>query len=280
LRKELTRVAANEVLIASCLSENSTGGDPGRSSCYIDPVEGGYVIAKQSPAISYGSIADAIMVSARRGADAEPHEQVLAYCTAPAMDVVEAGVWDSLGMRGTGSSPFSLTARVTAGHVFDEPFAVVGAQTMIPASHVLWAAGWLGIAREAVKKTLAYLRTSSDRGTPLETSRDLKLARARRLISEMTVELDIACARVQNAEPGLVALRTTYFNSLKLKSSESLIEIVTLCLQLVGITGYLNSGPHSLARLLRDSHSAPLMVSNQRIELNNARGARMPLEAV
>lgn len=275
----IDRVAADEILIASCLSESTTGGDPGQSTCSVLPSGNGVLLDKQSPAISYGAIADGIMVSARRGPDADPHDQVLVFCPADSTEVSALGAWDSLGMRGTGSGPFSLSARVPEQFVFVEPFSMIGTQTMIPASHVLWAASWLGIAREAVRRALAYLRTSKDRGTPLETARNLKLARARRLLAEMSLDIDYGCRRVQANEGGLTAARTTYFNDLKVRASESLHEVVSLCLQIIGITGYLNAGEFTLARLIRDAQSAPLMVSNQRIELNNARAARAPLES-
>lgn len=272
-------IGNDRVLIASCLTEKTTGGDPGRSTCSLEPGADGYRLEKASPAISYGAHADGIMVSARRSPTAEPHDQVLVFCPAADTEVTPTSEWDAIGMRGTGSGGFTLSAEIAPSLVFPDPFATIGSQTMIPASHALWAACWLGLGREAVRRTLGYLRRSNDRGTPLETVRDAKLVQARRLLGSMAQDVEVGCARVGVFEPGLMFERTAFFNDLKVRTSESLLQVIGLCMQIVGIAAYTNHGEFSLSRLLRDAHSAPLMVSNQRIDLNNARAARAPLGA-
>jgi acyl-CoA dehydrogenase len=52
--------------------------------------------------------------------------------------------------------------------------------------------------------------------------------------------------------------------------STDVIEIVGIAMSVCGIAGYRNDTQYSLGRLLRDAHSAPLMVSNDRIIEHNA----------
>jgi acyl-CoA dehydrogenase len=59
-------------------------------------------------------------------------------------------------------------------------------------------------------------------------------------------------------------------NQLKIGASQLVIEIVTRALAVVGIAGYRTDTPFSLGRHLRDAHSAPLMIANDRMQATNA----------
>lgn len=59
-------------------------------------------------------------------------------------------------------------------------------------------------------------------------------------------------------------------NNLKISCSEAAPQIVHRALQIVGIPGYKNDGPFSLGRNYRDSLSASLMISNDRIAAKSA----------
>ena len=59
-------------------------------------------------------------------------------------------------------------------------------------------------------------------------------------------------------------------NMLKLAISQSALQVVQEVLMICGMAGYKNDTPYSVGRHLRDLHSAPLMISNDRIELNTA----------
>jgi acyl-CoA dehydrogenase len=59
-------------------------------------------------------------------------------------------------------------------------------------------------------------------------------------------------------------------NMLKLAISQSAVHVVQETLMICGMAGYKNDTPFSVGRHLRDLHSAPLMISNDRIELNTA----------
>ena len=54
-------------------------------------------------------------------------------------------------------------------------------------------------------------------------------------------------------------------NSIKVVASQSVGEIVMQAFLICGIQGYRNDSPASLARLMRDALSAPIMINNDRI---------------
>ncbi len=59
-------------------------------------------------------------------------------------------------------------------------------------------------------------------------------------------------------------------NMLKLAISTSALEVAQEALMICGMAGYKNDSPFSIGRHIRDLMSAPLMISNDRIELNTA----------
>jgi acyl-CoA dehydrogenase len=60
------------------------------------------------------------------------------------------------------------------------------------------------------------------------------------------------------------------FNNLKIAASEKAAQITVAALGAIGILGYKNDTPFSVGRHVRDTLSAPLMVSNPRIHATNA----------
>jgi acyl-CoA dehydrogenase len=59
-------------------------------------------------------------------------------------------------------------------------------------------------------------------------------------------------------------------NTLKTTVSEAAVRAVQQALMVCGLSGYRNDSPYSVARHLRDAHSAALMVNNDRITANTA----------
>jgi len=59
-------------------------------------------------------------------------------------------------------------------------------------------------------------------------------------------------------------------NLLKTSVSTTAIAIVGQVLMICGMAGYKNGTPFSVGRHLRDLHSAPLMINNDRIAANTA----------
>ena len=59
-------------------------------------------------------------------------------------------------------------------------------------------------------------------------------------------------------------------NNLKILSSQKVVSIVGQAMLICGLEGYRSDSPFSIGRLLRDAHSAVVMVNNDRIVANNA----------
>jgi acyl-CoA dehydrogenase len=59
-------------------------------------------------------------------------------------------------------------------------------------------------------------------------------------------------------------------NTLKIQASEAAPRIVHQALQVIGVTGYNNDSKFSVGRHYRDSLSAALMISNERLIEKNA----------
>ena len=63
---------------------------------------------------------------------------------------------------------------------------------------------------------------------------------------------------------------TLRHNALKTSVSRSVASICQGALEITGIAGFRNDSPLAIGRLLRDSLSAALMVSNDRLHETNA----------
>lgn len=274
-REYLAAVAADQRLIASATSEVGTGGDLRRSVCGVQPEpEGRIRISKRCPVISYGDEADDILLTARRAPDAAPADQVLVLVRKSDCTLTREGEWDTLGMRGTRSFGFTLDASASKDHVVPVPFADAASQTMIPVSHLLWSALWLGLAGDAVARARAFVRAEARRcpgDTPPSAPR----------LAQVVAELDTMRALVHDGLSAFdrhkddvdtlggfgFALR---MNNLKVSASRLAPEIVGGALAVCGIAAYRNDSPYSVGRHLRDAHSAALMVGNDRIYAANA----------
>jgi acyl-CoA dehydrogenase len=273
-RRYLKELAAKEYLIASATSEAGVGGDLRRSRCAVECDGMRLRVRKQAPVISYGEEADDILLTARRAPEATPGDQVLVLLRKTGIRLARTGDWDALGMRGTRSFSFSLEAEGSADQVLPVPFVEIAARTMIPASHVLWASLWLGVASDAVSRAHAFVRADARR-TPgtnppgalrlAETVADLASLRAtvRDGLRDFELHLDDPDAL---AEFGF-AIR---MNNLKTTAATMAPQIVARALAVCGISGYRYDSPYGVGRHLRDSFSAPLMISNDRVLLASA----------
>ena len=83
-----------------------------------------------------------------------------------------------------------------------------------------------------------------------------------------------AIERLERAQADPPQLETVGFlmdmNTLKVNASKAVVDILDQCMLICGIHGYRNDTPHSLGRLMRDAHSAPIMINNDRILTNMA----------
>lgn len=276
LRDMMRRVAGDGLLLASATTEIAIGGDTRTSSCAVDDTGDGRIrLHKSCPVISYGSAGDAIFVTARRNADAVSSDQVLVAVVATDIDLTRTRGWDALGMRGTCSEAFELEANTDAGAVFGVPFETISAQTMLPAAHCLWASVWLGMATQAglVARSVVQKAARKDPENPPPSA--LRLAELEVDLQAMTDVVRSSVARYQAAWDSPQTCESMPFaismNTLKVSAAEAVRAIVGDAMVIVGISGFANRSPVSLARLYRDSIGPSVMVNNDRILQHTAK---------
>jgi acyl-CoA dehydrogenase len=273
-RDYLAELARGQWLIASATSEIGIGGDLRRSICAVERDGERIRVVKRAPVISYGEEADDILLTARRSPDAAAGDQVLVLARRGDVRLTRTGDWDALGMRGTRSLGFVLECQGSREQIVDAAFGDVASRTMLPTSHVLWTSLWLGIASDAVSRARAFVRAEARR-TPgtvppaaqrlAETVADLGTMRA--TVHEGLRDFE----RHQDDADGLTGLGFAIrMNNLKTSASRLAPEIVARALGVCGVSGYRNDSPYAVGRHLRDSHSAALMIANDRIFSANA----------
>lgn len=274
----LTRLAAEQRLVASVTSEVGTGGDMGRSIAAVTPGEdGSSTFEKQAPTVSYGAYADDLFTTLRREPAAEPGDQVAVLTHKEQTTLEPTGTWDVLGMRGTCSPGCVVRATFSSDQIVSTPFSRVAAESMVPVSHILWSHLWLGIAEDAFARARAFVRASAKRkpGEPLPVAQ--RLSRVMSELSLLRAEVDsalrdfIAASEEPGREPLTTLAAQLRFNNLKIAASEHAADISRGALDVCGIMGFKNDTPFSVGRHLRDTMSAPLMIANERIHETNAR---------
>jgi acyl-CoA dehydrogenase len=267
----MRRIVAEQLLMASATSESGIGGDLRNSICAIQPTgDGSFVLQKEASVISYGASADGIFVTARRHQGSTPSDQVMAVVLKDQYTLEKRSAWDAMGMRGTCSDGFLLEAKAPEHQIFPSPFADIAAQSMLAASHVLWASLWYGIACGALMRAQAYVRSatkkSSTKTKPLGT---VRLAEAAALLQQMRALVAASISQFELARGQATELETINFlvsmNNLKVSASKLAVEITTLAMGICGISGFRNDSPFSVGRYFRDAVSGPLMIANDRI---------------
>jgi len=143
---------------------------------------------------------------------------------------------------------------------------------MVSYSHLLWSGVWLGIATEAYSRASAYVRAEARKkpGTIPQAAHRLaevavRLQELRNNLAAQAAEFDAIVERPDGKEQLLTIGWALKMNNIKVSSSTLAPQIVHDALQIVGIGGYKNDGKYSLGRNYRDSLSAALMISNDRI---------------
>jgi acyl-CoA dehydrogenase len=268
------RVVAEGLLLASATTEMGVGGDTRSSICAVEVAGGRFTLVKQAPVISYGEHADGILATARRTPDSPPNDQVLVVCRRGNVELERLTEWDTLGFRGTCSNGFELRAGDDEGWVLPVPYAEISSQTMLPTSHVVWASVWLGLATGAAEKARKFVQAEARKKpgtTPPAAVHLAELAARHQQFADLT---HAAARRYDGAAGDVDVLEGMAFaiamNGLKVSASELVVELVHRAMAIVGIAGYSNRSPWSLARELRDAHGAALMVNNDRLTANNA----------
>ncbi len=283
LRDYTRRVAADQLLLASATTELGIGGDTRTSSCFVErDGDGGFRLTKQAPVISYGQHADAILTTARRDADSQPADQVLAVCEGPAVTLTPLNGWDTLGFRGTCSLGFTLEAAGDLALVLDDPFGDISTHTMLPTAHLLWSSLWLGLAEEATSRAQRFVQRAARRSpgtTPPGAARLAALLVGRQ---ELAAGVDSLLTRYlaildDPEQTGAVDFMVA-INTLKISASTAVVDLVNQAMLVCGIQGYREDSEYSLGRILRDAHGAAVMVNNDRIAASTAQLALVQRE--
>jgi acyl-CoA dehydrogenase len=268
------RIAREQLLLASATTEIGIGGDVRSSSCFVEPRGDRILLKKNAPVISYGAEADLVLVTARRDAGSAPSDQVLVACDRADLQLERTGTWDTLGLRGTSSFGYQLSADIPADRLVPAPYEEISAETMLPVSHVLWAGVWLGMARSAVETARRYVRAAARKsigsqppGATALVSLVARLESLELLVADAARSFD---ERAGDREAlGRVGFMVA-MNNLKVTASDAVAEIVAGALRITGISGFRNDGPYSVARVFRDAQGAALMVHNDRITAHTA----------
>jgi len=276
-RRYLTELCERQLLIASVTSEAGVGGDTRSSICAVEREAAGFRLNKDATTISYGEQADDLLVTCRRAADAAASDQVMVLLRKGDFTLARTTNWDTLGMRGTCSPGFKLASHGPEEQIVPGSFADASAETMVPFSHILWSAVWLGIAGDAVARARAFVRAEARRkpgSTPPTANRLAELVTRLQLMRNNLNAVVIECDQLLQGPDQNGALQGLGFalkmNNLKVSSSELVFEIVHRALGICGILGFKNDTPFSLGRHLRDSMSAALMIGNDRILAKSA----------
>ena len=267
-------ISANNLLLASATTESTTGGDVGFSTCAVLRDGDTVRLDKNAPVISYAEHADYICATARRHPEAVKSDQVLLLCPAGETTLQRVGTWDTLGFRGTCSPGYQLSCRTSAANLIPADYASISTTTMLPASHTLWAAVWLGIADAAYAKARAVVRQAARKAankTVPQASLLADLTVTHQSFESMVWHEVRRYQKLAESGAGEATINFTIaMNNLKIAASTAVVQVVTEALQIVGLNGYREDHELSMGRLLRDSFAPQLMVSNERIRLNNA----------
>jgi acyl-CoA dehydrogenase len=270
----LRELSRQQLLLASATTEIGTGGDVGRSVCAVERRAGTYRLDKQAPVISYGENADAILVTARRGPDSPPTDQVMVLCSAADTVLEPISGWDAMGLRGTCSSGFHLLAEGDEGAVLPAGFDVVSARTNLPVSHILWSHVWLGIAAEARHRASVFVQAEARKDPGTTPPGALRLAELDATFRTMAAQARYEAQRFDQIADDVDTLTSLDYgvamNALKVTASTLVVDIVNRALGVCGMSGYREDSPFRMGRMLRDAQSAALMLSNDRLLRANA----------
>ncbi|HET9093997.1 MAG TPA: acyl-CoA dehydrogenase family protein, partial [Solirubrobacteraceae bacterium] len=269
--QELQReVVAEQLLVANANSEVGTGGDVSRSVCSLEREGGRVMLRKEALAISYGEHADLITATARRTPESEAGDQVQVILRRPQLE--PRTDWDVMGLRGTCSRGFLLTAEVDEDLVYPVPFSMIGSAGGLQAQLLFLSAVWVGLAEASAFKAHGYVRAAARRNPEVTPPSALRLAELSAILDQGRALLESVARAVDAADassiddPSLLAsLRT-----LKISTSRTGVDIARRALEICGIAGYHRNSEFSLDRLVRDAHGGLVMVSNDRYLWANA----------
>lgn len=264
-------IVTDQLLCANANSEVGLGGDMARSRCAVESDNGRLTLVKEALAISFGEEADLIFACARRSPESEESDRVQVICRHPQLEPLSD--WDAMGLRGTGSRTFRLSAEIDPDLIYATPFAEISGTGGTQNTLLLLSSVWVGLAEAAAAKAHAYVRAAARRAIGTIPKSALRLAELSAQLDQVRAVHRSACLRVDAAasaetmdDPALIAA----LRSLKVSTSEGAVSIVQSALEICGIAGYQRGTPFSLDRHFRDACGGLVMVSNDRLLYANA----------
>lgn len=266
----LRRLCDEQLLFASSTTENQMGGAVRSSACAVERDGARFSLVKTATVMSYGAEADGVLVTARRAPDSPPSDQVLVAFVKGDYELEKIKEWDTMGMRGTCSTGFTLRGCAGVSQIIPESYERIHPQSMVPIAHLTWSGVWCGIAAGAVARARRFVRKGAAQGNGTQAAPGgSHLTRAMMSLRALRGTIASAVACYENAAVDSERLEALDFqagmNLLKVNSSEMAIETVLGALQACGLSGYRNDGEFSVARPLRDVLSSSIMINNERI---------------
>jgi acyl-CoA dehydrogenase len=275
VRTTIGKVVSEEWLLGSATTERGIGGDARNSSCALEyPAPGRVRLVKDAPVMSYGTVADAILVTGRLDARAPSSDQRMLICARGDFTLEQTGTWHGLGLRGTASDSFIITAETSDDMLLDDPYGTISAHTALPAAHLLWSSVWLGIATSAANEARSTVRRQARATVGFPPPGQLRLAELFVGLQTFADSVRHSCLRFDQAASDVSVLGSVSFalamNAVKISSADAVVDLVLKALRVVGIAGYRTDTPQSLSRQVRDALAAPIQISNDRLLTNDA----------
>uniref|UniRef100_UPI001A9DBF93 acyl-CoA dehydrogenase family protein n=1 Tax=Streptomyces sp. YIM 98790 TaxID=2689077 RepID=UPI001A9DBF93 len=250
-RDRMLRRAAEGALYAVAMSERGAGSRLSRLTTAYRRTEHGYRITGTKSFVSGAGHADAYLVAARDRTADEPR---VSYFLVPAGDGVRVDpVWDSLGMRATGSHDLHLDTEVPAEALLGgiEGIALPMAQVMPQWLVASYAAVYAGVARAALDTAAAHLR---ERGLHTLPAVRARLGRADAAVAAARLTVDEAARRVTE-QPGEPATNRWVWRA-KLTAGDTAAAVASSALEAAGASATRRG--HPLERLYRDARCGAL----------------------
>ncbi len=272
----LRLLAKEQRLVGSVTSEEGIGGNLRTSIACIQPDADRFNLVKNSTCLSYGAYADDLLITCRKNSDSVASDQVVVLAVGDDFSLEQHGEWDSMGMRGTCSPPFTVTVNAEMWQIFEPDFATIAARTMVPDTHYIWSNIWLGIACDATARARALMQAKVKKDFSHLPDAAKDLAQLEILLDRFKDTVSSVGLRYMKAHlaDDFETLSSIAFslkiNALKLNASQLVAEICIKAMSICGFPGYLNNSPYSIARHLRDALSAAPMIGNGRIIETNA----------
>jgi acyl-CoA dehydrogenase len=266
----LRRLCDEQLLFASSTTENQMGGAVRSSACAVQQEGSRFSLVKNATVMSYGAEADGVLVTARRTPDSQPSDQVLVVLLKGDYELEKIKEWDTMGMRGTCSTGFTLRGCADMEQIVPESYERIHPQSMVPIAHLTWSGVWCGIAAGAVAHARRFVRKGATQAAAAQAAPGAShLTRAMMSLRALRGTIAAAVASYEQAAVEPEKLEALDFqagmNLLKVNSSETAIGTVLHALQACGLSGYRNDGEFSVARNLRDVLSSSIMINNERI---------------